>query len=187
MDSLTSTFSETATNVDDPTEFTAKDGSPLTGHQFQELLTNLFATTLQVAKIEIVRPGSFMRVTIPTETMFATDQTELRPVVLPVFDRIVAALSGRSPGIHFEMEFVMGVRYTKNGELPTSRTLAMSRASGVAEELAGRGVPPDAISIGLQEGKLDTVVINFYVRNEEQRQLQYLKSAATSATTGDDG
>ncbi len=176
MESLTSTFSEPLLNVSDPTEYTSKDGSPLTGHQFQEQMTNLFATTLQVAKIEIVNPGRFMRISVPTETMFAKNKTELRPLVLPVFDRIVAALSGRSPGTHFEMEFVMGVDYTKSGELPTGPSLSMSRASGVADELAGRGVPPDAISIGLREGNLNAVLINFYVRDEDERRLQYLKS-----------
>jgi flagellar motor protein MotB len=187
MNSLTSTFSKTQTNVNDPTEYTAKDGSPLSGHQFQEQLTNLFATTLQVAKVEIVRPGSFMRVAIPTETMFAQDVTELRPVVIPIFDRIVATLSGRSPGIHFEMEFVLGVDYTQAGELPIGQTLAMSRASSVAEELAGRGVPPDAISIGLREGNLDTVTINFYVRNEQERQFQYLQSGELPVQSEGDG
>lgn len=133
---------------------------------------------MQVAKVEIVRPGHFMQVTIPTETMFAQGTAELRPVVIPVFDRVVATLSSRSPGLHFEMEFVLGVDYTPGGELPIGQTLAMTRASGVAQELAGRGVPPDAISIGLREGDLDTVTINFYVRDEQEQQLQYLRSGA---------
>jgi len=175
MDSLTSTFAKSQLNVSNPTEYTAKDGDILAGHQFQDQVTSLFATTLQVAKVEIVRPGQFMRVSVPTESMFAKEDAELRPVVIPLLDRLVASLSGRPPGLHFDMEFVMGVDYTSTGELPTGQTLEMSRARGVAEELAGRGVPPDAISIGLREGNLDTVTINFYVRDEEEQRFKYLK------------
>jgi len=174
MDSLSSTFTKSRSQVNDPTQYTANDGDIMAGHQFQDQVTSLFATTLQVAKVEIVRPGRFMRVSIPTETMFAKDDAKLRPVVIPLFDRVVAALSGRPPGLHFDMEFVMGVNYTSTGELPTGQSLEMSRASGVAKELAGRGVPPDAISIGLREGNLDAVLINFYVRDEDEQRFQYL-------------
>jgi flagellar motor protein MotB len=176
MDSLTSTFAKAQPYITDPTEYTSKDGDIRPGHQFQDQITNLFASTLQVAKVEIVSPGKFMRVSIPTETMFAKDDAELRQVVIPLFDRIVAALSGRPPGLHFDMEFVMGVDYTDKGELPTGQTLAMSRSSGVARELAGRGVPPDAISIGLREGSTDIVTVNFYVREEDDQRFQYLRT-----------
>ena len=180
MDSLTSTFAKSQLNVSNPTEYTAKDGDILAGHQFQDQVTSLFATTLQVAKVEIVRPGRLMRVSIPVASMFANEDPELRPVVIPLFDRVVAALSGRPPGLHFDMEFVMGVNYTPTGELPTGQTLAMSRARGVAVELAGRGVPPDAISIGLREGHLDTVTINFYVREEDDERFKYLTPVTVS-------
>jgi len=181
MDSLSSTFSKTRLDVTDPTDYSAMDGDLLPGHQFQEQITTLFATTLQVAKVEIVRPGRFMQVSVPTETMFANDDVRLRPVVIPLFDRIVATLSGQSPGVHFEMEFVVGVNYTQDGELPIDQSLAMLRASGVVEELTARGVPPNAISIGLREGGLDTVTINFYVRDDDELRLLYLARDAQPA------
>jgi len=182
MDSLTSTFAKSQLNVSDPTEYTSKDGDILPGYQFQDQVTNLFSTVLQVAKIEIVRPGRFMRISIPAESMFADGETELRPVVIPLFDRVVAALSGRPPGLHFDMEFVLGVNYTPQGELPTGQTLALSRAQGVALELGHRGVPPDSVAIGLREGNIDTVTINFYVRDEEEQRFKYLNSKSKSAS-----
>jgi len=174
MNSLTSTFTKARPRVYDPTDYTAKDGTILAGHQFQELVTNLFSTTLQVAKIEIVRPGQMMRVAIPVNAMFAKGEAQLRPVIVPLFDRIVAALSGRPPGVHFDMEFVVAVRPTRSGELPTKASLAMSRAGGVVKNLAGRGVPPDSISIGMRAGNPDMISINFYVRNEDEQHFNYL-------------
>jgi len=174
MDSLSSTFTKVLQTDRDPTERSANDGSILAGHQFQDQVTDLFATTLQVAKVTVVQPGRLMRVSVPTASMFAPGEEEVRSGIIPLLDRIVASLSGRPPGLHFEMEFVMGVDLTDKGELPITKTLGLSRVSGVAQAMAERGVPPDAISIGLQARDPSTVVISFYVRDEDEQQFRYL-------------
>jgi len=174
MDSLSSTFTKVLPTLSDPTDRSANDGSILAGHQFQDQVTDLFATTLQVAKVTVVQPGRLMRVTVPTASMFAPGDENVRSGIIPLLDRIVASLSGRPPGLHFEMQFVMGVDLTESGALPIKKTLGLSRISGVAQAMAERGVPPDAISIGLQARDPGTVVISFYVRDEDELNFKYL-------------
>ena len=184
--SLSSTFRAVLSPSTDPTEFTSKDGDVLAGQQFQESITGLFATTLQVAKVEIVRPGQLMRVKLPTSAMFADGATEVRPVAVPVLDRIVAVLSSPPPGLRFDMEFVIGSPVSAAKALPVTQTLETQRAGNLAREMARRGVPPDSIAVGIQPGKSDQAMIWFFVRDEAETQLR-LKPEPADSQGGADG
>ncbi|NQV99795.1 MAG: hypothetical protein HQ483_08865 [Rhodospirillales bacterium] len=166
MNSLSSTFA-TLLPRNDPTEFTAKDGDVFAAQQFQDQVSDIFSAAMQVAKVEIVQPGERMRASFPIDSMFANDTAELRPVSIPLLDRIVAALSGSPPGLRFEMEFVIGATYLKGNALPTEQTLALSRAGNFAREMAVRGVPPGLIAVGVEPGDPRRVTIWFYIRNLE--------------------
>lgn len=185
-DSLSSTFRSVLSPSTTPTEFTSKDGNILAGQVFQEQITGLFATTLQVAKVEIVRPGSLMRIKLPVSAMFANGETEIRPVTVPVLDRIVAVLSSRPPGLRFDMEFFIGSPLSAEKALPVAQTLETQRAGNLAREMARRGVPPDSIAVGIQPGRTDQITIWFYVRDEAETQLR-LKPGAQPKTDGGGG
>ena len=167
-----STFREVLLPSTNPTDFTSKDGNFLSGQAFQEQITGLFATTLQVAKVEVVRPGSLMRVKLPASAMFAQGDTEIRPVTIPVLDRIVAVLSARPAGTRFDMEFVVGPQVSADKALPVAQTLETQRAGNLAREMARRGVPPDSIAIGVQPGRSDQITIWFFVRDEAETELR---------------
>lgn len=181
-DSLSSTFRAVLSPSTNPTEFTSKDGNILAGQQFQEQITDLFATSIQVAKVEIVRPGSLMRIKLPVSAMFAEGATEVRPVAVPVLDRIVAVLSSRPPGLRFDMEFVIGSPLGENKSLPVAQTLESERAGNLAREMARRGVPPDSIAVGIQPGRADQVTIWFFVRDEAETQLRLRTDGGVDGT-----
>ncbi|MBT6096684.1 MAG: hypothetical protein HOH04_17500 [Rhodospirillaceae bacterium] len=170
--SLSSTFRTVLSPSTDPTEFTSMDGDILAGQQFQETVTGLFSTSLQVAKVEIVRPGKLMRIKLPVSAMFADGATEVRPVAVPVLDRVVAVLSSRPPGLRFDMEFVIGTAFTEGTSLPVNQTLETGRAGNLAREMARRGVPPDSVAIGIRPGRTDQIIIWFFVRDEAETLLR---------------
>jgi hypothetical protein len=182
-DSLSSTFRSVLSPITNPTEFTSKDGNFLGGQAFQKQITGIFATTLQVAKVEIVRPGSLMRIKLPASAMFADGETDIRPVTIPVLDRFVAVLSAPPPGLRFDMEFVIGSPLSKDKELSVAQTLETQRAGNLAREMAHRVVPPDSIAIGIQPGRSDQITIWFFVRDEAETQLR-LKTATGAARPG---
>ena len=171
QNSLTSTFKTVVSPSTDPTEFTSKDGDVLAGQQFQEQITDLFATTLQIAKIEVVQPGRLMRIKLPTNTMFIDDQSTVRSVAVPAVDRIVAVLSSRPPGVRFDMEFVIGSAFASGNSLPVGQTLEFQRIGNLAREMFRRGVPPDIVSIGIKPGRSDEVAFWFFVRRESEGRL----------------
>ena len=170
--SLSSTFRSIMSPSTDPTEFTSKDGDVLASQQFQDQITRLFAATLQVAKVEIVRPGKLMRIKLPVSAMFADGATAIRPVAVPVLDRVVAVLSSRPPGLRFDMEFVIGSPINDDKALPIIQTLETERAGNLAREMARRGVPPDSISVGIRPGRTDQIIIWFFVRDEAGSRLR---------------
>lgn len=172
MNSLSSTFTTYQPTGAKPTDFTAKEGEVLGRPEFQEEITGVFATTLQVAKVEIVKPGRLMRARMPADAIFYEGENRIKPHVLPFFDRIVAALGSRPPGIRFDMEFVIGAAGPENGALPVRESLEMTRSGAFAREMISRGAPPDSVAIGLVPGDPGQVTMRFYVRNQEDLRLR---------------
>ena len=80
MDSLTSTFTTVLPPTSDPTEFSAKDGDILAGEAFQEQITSIFSTAIQVEKIEVVQPGRLMRLRLNVNSLFREGESSVRGV-----------------------------------------------------------------------------------------------------------
>ncbi|MEE9545083.1 MAG: flagellar motor protein MotB [Rhodospirillales bacterium] len=173
MDSLSSTFSSIFPPSTDLTAFTSKEGDVLAAQQFQEQITNIFTTSIRVEKIEVIQAGRKMRLSIRSDSLFFTGKTTIRAAKVPLLDRIVASLSARPPGLHFDMELVIGSEYAGGKSLPIGQTLEMARAGAFAREMQSRGVPPDSVVVGIMHGNPDEILIWFYVRNVDEIRLKF--------------
>lgn len=170
MSSLTSTFRTVVTPSLDPEQFQSLDGDVLASAKLQDDITEVFATTLKVARVEIMQPGRLMRVHLPMRAVFEDDAGGIRESMLPLFDRIVASLSARPPGLRFDLEAVVTVAAVdeKKTEMPTNQTLAMARAGQFARTMLARGMPPDALSVGLYPSDQANMTLWFYVRPDDE-------------------
>ena len=173
INSVTATFTNIMPPTTEITAFSSEEGDVQAGQAFQEKITGIFATSLRVAKVEIIQPGRLMRVHIPTGAMFFEGKAEIRPAQNPLLDRIVTTLSERAPGLRHDMEFVIGSRYTGGRSLPIGQTLEMSRTGVFARELSSRGAPPDSISIGIKAGDPEEISLWFYTRSIEETLLKF--------------
>ena len=173
MDSLTSTFAAILPPTSDLTQFAAKDGDVLAGQVFQSQLTELFSTAVQVIKIEVVQPGRLMRVVLPSDSLFFPGTTKIREAQFPLLDRVVATLSGRPPGLRYEMQFVIGSPYATGTSLPIGGTLETSRASVFVRDMLSRGAPPDSLSVGLKPGDPDEITLWFHVRLRDEERKRW--------------
>ncbi|MBL6959400.1 MAG: hypothetical protein ISR52_10495 [Rhodospirillales bacterium] len=180
MDSLTSTFQTLLPPTTNLTQFQAKEGDVLAGMRFQEQVTGLFATSIQVAKIEIVQPGRQMRILLPTNSLFHTEEARFRESQQALLDRVVASLSSRPPGIRFDMEFLVGSPYTGGKSLPIGLTLELKRAGTFAREMMARGAPPDSIAVGLRPGDPEDITIKFFTRIIDEDALRFEDSKGQS-------
>ncbi len=164
MDGLSSTFTSLLRPRRSTDVFTSKEGRIVTAQWFQEQVLGVFASTLQVAKVEIVQPGRLMRVFVPSNSLFHVGEARIRDSQYLLLDRIITSISGRPPGLRYELEFIIGSKSEKGRRLPTFQTLEMSRAGSFARQMLSRGAPPDSISVGLKPGDPAEIVILFWVR-----------------------
>jgi len=165
--SLNSAFASVVPPNTEATTFTSTTGRFLGNDEFQGAITKLFSTALAVEKIEVVQPGSVMRVTVNADSLFLPATTTIREAYIPMVDRLIASLSGRPPGYHFDMEFVIGTE-EESGLLPIGQTLQMARAGAFVRDMLARGVPPDTIAIGVRKGNPQQIVMWFYVRSADE-------------------
>ncbi len=173
MDSLTSTFTTVLPPTSDPVDFNAKDGDILAGEAFQEQITSIFSTAIQVENIEVVQPGRLMRLQMRVNVLYLDGQTSVREDQYPLLDRIVAVLSNRPPGLRQDMEVIIGSRVTEGVSLPVGQTLETSRVGELARLMVSRGAPPDAISVGMKQGDPNEISIWFWVRGVQETAVRF--------------
>lgn len=173
MDSLTSTFTTVLPPTSDPVDFNAKDGDILAGEAFQEQITSIFSTAIQVEKIEVVQPGRLMRLQMRVNVLYLDGQTTVREDQYPLLDRIVAVLSNRPPGLRQDMEVIIGSRVTEGVALPVGQTLEMSRVGELARLIVSRGAPPDSISVGMKPGDPNEISLWFWVRGVQETAVRF--------------
>ena len=181
MDSLTSAFTTVIPPSTDLSVFTSKEGEILAGKQFQSQMNDVFATSLQVAKIEVVQPGRLMRVELTSASLFLDGEATIRPGQYPLLDRLVATLSSRPAGMRYDMEFIIGSPYAVGKSLPIGQTLEMSRAGTFVRDMLARGAPPDSVSIGIRPGPPEQIVIWFFVRFSDEERLRFGQPEETDA------
>lgn len=173
MDSLSSTFTSVLPPTSNPTDFNSKDGDILAGQAFQEEITAIFSTAVQVERIEVVQPGRLMHLRFRASEIFQDQKTELREDQTPLLDRIVAALSNRPPGLRQDMEIVSGTRVIGDSGLPVAQNIQMARMGELARALTSRGAPPDSITVGIKDADPGTITIWFWVRAVEETTEQF--------------
>ncbi|MDA0998450.1 MAG: hypothetical protein O2944_09620 [Proteobacteria bacterium] len=185
-DSLSSAFTALLPVTSDPTSFNAKDGDVIAGEAFQEQVTGIFSTAVQIERIEVIQPGRLMRITLPVGALYRDNDSALRSDQVQLFDRVVAALSNRPTGLRKDMEFVIGSAGTSDGSLPVGETLEFRRAGGFARMLAERGAPPDSVSVGVRRGNPGKITIWFWVRplNDGRQQFEPAPSRALAGGGG---
>jgi len=182
MNSLTSTFASLLPPTTDLTTLASREGEVLAAQAFQEQVQGVFATEIRVVRVEMVQPGRLMRVVMPTESLFMPGTTDIREAQFPLLDRIVASLSVTTPGLRYDLEFIIGSRYESGTNLPTGETLETARAGAFARAMLQRGAPPGSVAVGLRPGDPAEIVMRFYVRPENEVRLQFEKSFAAVKT-----
>lgn len=143
------------------------------GQSFQEEITGIFATSLQVAKVEAVQPGRVMLVKVPTKILFMPGKSELKLIEDDFLERLVSALAGRPKDRHQDLEFVLGAKMGSNGNFLLGRTLEIERANIFANEMLRRGAPPDSFAVGVEPGDVDMVKFWFFTRSKDDLTIDF--------------
>lgn len=172
MDSLSSAFTTIVPPSAELQNFQSKDGDVLASQQFQQQITGIFATAVQIEKVEIVQPGRLMRVVLNSDSLFVSGEPKIRPNMFPMLDRTVASLSNRPKGMKFDLEMVIGVKTTRKA-MPIVETLEVARAGVFARAMFDRGLPPDSVSVGMRPGNEGEVTLWFHTREIAATKLHF--------------
>ena len=184
INSLKSTF-ETKQKEEEKDITTIITAKILSAKQFEDNIRGLFSTLLGVEKVEAPTPGQNMRVVMRADTLFEKEKTKIKEFNYKFMDRVVASLSERPPGYHFDVEFIVRSKQDSSGygTLPTDQTLQMARAGNFVRTMLERGAPPDSVSIGVREGNPQRIVLWFHIRSPLEVDSYYkgLKSSSSQA------
>jgi hypothetical protein len=122
-------------------------------------ISDAFSPVL-IGRDVIVRvDGDLMWVTAPAAAFFEPDTGRLR-AVLPVLDRVVAALAAPAPGVRYELMVALSGPANE-------ATLAAAQAGVMAEDLLRRGLPPAALSLGTLTDEQRSVTLTFIVLSDD--------------------
>ncbi|MDX9859367.1 MAG: hypothetical protein RBS99_00480 [Rhodospirillales bacterium] len=177
MDSLTSTFASLLAPSTDLTAFTSNEGDLLAAQAFQEQIAAVFASPIRIAQVEVVQAGRLMRVVMASDSLFIPETAELREAHVPLLDRIVASLSVVTPGLHYDMEFLIGTHPARDGMLPVAETLETARAGAFARAMTARGTPPNSVAVGVRPGDPREIVMRFFVRPLNEVRLEFERTS----------
>ncbi len=114
-----------------------------------------------------------MRLYMPSNALFKTGETAVRDDMLPLLDRVVAALSNRPSGLRQDMEVVIGTALTGNFYLPLQQSIEMARVGELARTIISRGAPPDSVSVGVKSGDQGNISFWFWVRGIEETEIRF--------------
>ena len=129
-----------------------------------ESLGELFATTVAVAKVDVVSPGELMEVRLPADGLFMPGTADLRPDRQGLIDRMSETLISPLADQHIALEAYLAIDVTTDsGHAPGP----VARAGALARLLTANGVPPDTVTIGIERGQAGWARLRFVLREED--------------------
>lgn len=173
IDSVAAAFATILPSAVELRDHATKDANILSGEAFQAEITGIYASQVQVTKVEVVTPGRLMRVVMPSDALFFQGEARLRDGQFPFIDRVIAALSGRPAGLRHELEFVIGSPAGADRALAVGETLESRRAVTFVKGVLARGAPPDSVSVALKPGDPAEVTLWFHTRFTEEADQRF--------------
>ncbi|HYH23421.1 MAG TPA: hypothetical protein VD995_32800 [Azospirillum sp.] len=126
---------------------------------------DLFATTVAVAKVTTVAPGSLMEVRLDADELFEPGTATLRRDRTGLLDRVAESLRKELPGERIELDYLVAL----SPEAPSQPPGPIERAAALARDLVARGVPAEAVTIGIERGAPGASRFLFSVRSTDER------------------
>lgn len=162
-ESLSSTFRTHGNPENDPVVRSSDQGQAPGAELILDSFSDLIRTELQVAKIETLRRGRLLRVTLAADDLFEAGTAGLRTDREPLADKLAAMLGKSPPGHRHKVEaFLVGDWITPD-QMRRSVPLPIARAASLAETLIARGAIAGTVSGGTRHGTGGQVVLLYRV------------------------
>lgn len=100
---------------------------------------------------DLIGNGAALILRLPVDRLYAPNTADLLPVRAGLLDRLADALRQPPPGIRVDLQGLIGISAAIGTTV--GHDLAVARAASFARTMARRGVPPDLIAAGLEQGR----------------------------------
>ena len=151
LQSVNSTFSGDASELQRHATFENALGDLDDKAKLVAEIERLFESTIPAVERDQGSAQSYLRLRLPTESMFIGEEIELASGRELLLKRIAAALNGYAEGGgFFEFEFLYGVSRDQTSKTIPNLEMLLMRSGVVANEIRSAGLPADKFAIGLQ-------------------------------------
>ncbi len=164
MESIVSTFASPFTAPAAETK-SGPVGDEVFAERYFDEVSGLFRQIVELVEVDVMQPGRLMRVTFPTDRLFAPGTAQIAAENTALIDALVEALGSAPAGLRLDLEM-----YISGGELDP-RGIQVSRVGAAARSLVHRGAEPSSQLVGRGAGTDDRLVLLFHVRPAERPDL----------------
>ena len=162
-DSLNSTFASQGRATENPAPLASALGRIVADPAFQRRIGELITAEIPISEVREIKPGTILEARVPIDALFSGD--DVAPDRLPLTERLAGALGGAPPGLHYDLDFMVGIAADTEPDAGGGhRTLSMVRAGHLAARLVAAGAPPGQVAAGLERGDPNWARMLFYVR-----------------------
>lgn len=149
--------------------FTSSVGNEAVVMQMFESIQTAVATQVPLEEIRIITSGNVMRMTMPVSSLYHEGQANLRSDRSTFYRTVSKIVSKWQKGAVIHLSYLQGVEKPLARGITAATALEVQRAGSFARGMENRGVPPETISIGVEQGHPDTLVFEFTIISAPQR------------------
>ena len=124
---------------------------------------DLIRTDLSVAKIENLKRGRLLRVTMAPDDLFVAGSAALREDRGELLGKLAQLLGKSVPGLRHKVEVSLVGGWIPPDRMTVAVPLPIARAAALAETLTARGALPGTVSGGTSYGATEAVALVYRV------------------------
>ncbi len=173
MGSMRDTFRPVGDISDIASEFSSDIGSFAQASVTLLEVADLVKKAIPLAKIEDVKQGELMSITLNVNALFVPQKARLKASAEDMLRRTAVAISEPPPGLRYDVQALFKRDIPLGAAAQGRPTLNTARASALAGELQARGGPAYSILIGLDPALGDVVELRFEVREESDARITF--------------
>jgi hypothetical protein len=163
--SLNETFSSTGSPSETSRHLVSSLGDTLGRGRMLSQLGKLVKTEISLARVDQVRHGRMLEITMPVNAMFASAKAAIDPSRRRLIERIVEILQNTSRGVRYDVDILVS-----SG---TEKVLSRKRAAFLGTVFVGVGAPILAVISGTEQGTDGKLRLRFHIRPEKITKLSF--------------
>ena len=165
-ESLSSTFRMHGVPEHDPVVRSSDQGQAPGAEQILDSFADLIRTELAVAKVEKLRRGRLLRVSLGADELFNTDTADIRSDRLGLIQYLAGFLGKKPSGYRHKVQIFFTTDWVTPDQMKNAVPLSIRRAANLSRSLMQHNAVPGTVSGGIRHGRGSQVQLIYRVDQE---------------------